>query len=75
MNSDRQTVRKTDLQTDRQKVRQTMMYQKCKTLTDKSKSHKGAKFMNSDRQTYSQTDRLKKRHNRQTVRQTDRNRD
>ena len=33
---------------------------KCKTLTDKRKSHKKAKFMNSDRQIDRQTDRQKK---------------
>ena len=37
---------------------------KCKTLTVKSKSHKKAKFMNSERQT-----------DRETDRQTDRRRD
>ena len=33
----------------------------CKTLTDKNKSHKKAKFMNSDRLTDNQTDSKKDR--------------
>ena len=43
----RQTDRKLDKQGDRQTVRQTMINRdrQCKTLTDKSKSHKKAKFM------------------------------
>ena len=42
---------------------------KCKTLTDKSKSHKKAKFMNSDGQINRQIDRQT---DRQTNRQSDR---
>ena len=46
---------------------------KCKTFTDKGKSHKKAEFMNSDRQAKSQTDRKTDRHqNRQNDIQTDR---
>ena len=35
---------------------------KCKTLTDKGKSHRKARFMNSDRQTDRHTDRKKDSH-------------
>ena len=54
--TDRQIDRQTDCQS------QTMINQdrKCKTLTDKSRSHKKAKFMNSD--TVSQTDSQPDRH-------------
>ena len=41
----------------------------CKTLTDKNKSHKKAKFMNSDRQTDSQ---IVRQIDRKTDRHTDR---
>ena len=45
----------------------------CKTLTDKSISHKKAKFMNSDRQTDRQTHRQQDRQiERQANRQKDR---
>ena len=60
LQTDREIVAQTVTQThskkiDRQTDRQAMINQerKCKTLTmtDKSKSHKKAKIMNSDRQT------------------------
>ena len=49
--TDKDTARQTDKYTDQQTVRQTMINwdRMCKTLTDKSKSFKKAKFMNSDR--------------------------
>ena len=81
MNSDLQTDRRIDIQTDRHKGRQTSSQidtvrltminrdRKCKTLTVKNKSHKKAKLMNSDRQTDRKTD-IDSKTDQQTVRQT-----